>query len=344
VRIPPSVSLLVLASALSSQSWAVDASCYSTEVAPRGDTLPANAPALLAGAHISTDSEFAELAANDIELLHNGEALELDVVERDDGFFEAHLLEDLEPGETYQVVSAPDGCDWSCYSFVAGPKAEFPSSTGTLLVVEQSVQGGASHFEFEAYVRLRFIPSDELEPYLSVARITLERVEDTGETRPASVNFADRRWRARQEFALTSPCSHGGLRTVDVRTVVDLPGAAERLRSETLSVTLDCSKDLARLDHATTPVAEFGETKVCSYSGPPGPDLAIPVGGKYDLGHVTGATGCAIAGAAPGRTAVPSAPGRFGVSRSLGLVGLAGLVGLVGLVGRRRRRARNDRR
>lgn len=328
VRIPCLASLVILATAVAAPARADTDSCRSVEVAPRGGTLPANTPALLVGSFESDAGDVtAGLQPNAFTLWRDDALIDVEMRERADGFFEAHLLEDLEPGETYDVQTQAEACENGCYSFIAGPPSPLPTVAGTLDVVESVVQGGADDFPFEAYARLRFTPSEALEPFLSVARISLE----------GAVPDADRvarNWAARPEFAVTSKCSQTWRHRPLVRVVVDLPGIDDRLRTAPLLLDLNCAQLPARLRHAPSLNGTLGTTTTCLRAlprGDPGPSI-YPSPPESDAADehddVAAFTTCSAARRAPRRAPHPRA-------LALGL-GLGLCLGLA----RRRRRAR----
>ena len=317
MRIHCLASLVLLTTTLSATGQANAPLCPAGEIAPRGGTLPLNAPALLLegyalnthegpGANeLETDSAYEP---NEFQLLHDGVPIDVEMHERPDGFFEARLLEHLEQEETYEVLTRTNGCEHSCFSFTAGPRAPLPTSAGTLEVVEVTRQGGGDDFPLEAYAKLRFSPSEELEPFLNVARISLEGAR-------AEADDVAWIWIARSEFAVTSRCDGELPAPAAVHVVVDVPGVDRPLRSASVVLDLDCSRAPTRAYHPRTMSGDLGETKTCSADWP-GPDDTD----RFPLRDgIAAYTGCTVDGRSRTHGADLGALGLLGLSLGLGL-------------------------
>lgn len=300
IRLP--VLLALVAAAASAPSYADSSSCARTQVAPHGGTLPANAPALVVGAHRASGGDVVEFAPNDFELQHNGEAVELELRDRDDGFFEAYLIEDLEPGETYEILTGSEACDEACYTFTAGPRAPLPTSAGTLAIVDATpVDGSVEPLSSETLVTLRFTPSLDLDPFLSIARLSLEpAISPAGET--------VRSWVAPREFTVRVTCGAVWQLAREVRVAVELPGVDRVLRSPSVPLQVVCSKAWKPPNSEPAPSPEFVEAKVCA-SAPP----VVPL----PRDDVTAFTGCALGGGSSGwmGVAIVSALALLGLAR-----------------------------
>lgn len=207
--------------------------CVGRGVLPRdGSTVPENTQAFAVSAGFP---QFGPELSVAITLVRNGADLSFSTRELRDAWRDILVIpgEPLHEGDTL-VLGVDSSCGPVKSEFTVGPPAEFPSSAGSLEVVERGVDGvdapiseanpcGPRSYR-SAFASLEFRPSKELEPFLGLATI---RLETDGPSTDLRVE--------------THCASTPGPVERTARVLASIPGVEDPAISEPISITLTCS-------------------------------------------------------------------------------------------------------